>query len=430
MRASDKDKPMIRFSKTVLAVLLIVSSTSFAQGVGNSPYSTFGVGEVFGRSYAQFHGMGGSGVSVSNGIYTNSLNPALIAVNKFTVFEVGLLGNLRRLKDPNENRQTFGANLHYLSLTFPFGKKASMALGMHPYSTVDYESNFIQKARGSDQEVIYSYKGEGGVNKVSWALGYNPIKSLYIGAATDFYFGNILRTTTSTLKDQTNFQLNFNDRTSNKGAGLRAGTSWKQKIKKELFMNFGATYELKSNLRTANLQTSQAYGPNSAGGAEPIASLDTLGIPSVGTAVLPSQYRFGFSLEKPYKFTISADYAVQKWSQYRFNGVADANFKDAQTVALGAEYTPNANAAGFLKKTTYRLGYSNTTTQYFINNQRIKDNSISAGFMIPLGRSLSYANISLVAGQRGNATLIEEKYLRMVVGFTLNDRWFYKVKID
>jgi hypothetical protein len=430
MKASDKDKPMIRFSKAVFAILLIVSSSSFAQGLGNSPYSTFGVGEVLGRNFAQYHGMGGSGVSVANGIYTNSLNPALLAVNKFTVFEVGLLGNRRLLKDKDESQKAFGANLHYLNLTFPFGKKASMSIGMQPYSTVDYESRFVQKARGSEQEVIYSYKGEGAINKATWALGYNPVKSWYIGTAADFYFGNILRKTTSTLKNDPNYQLNFNDRTSTNGAGFRAGTAWKQKIKKELFLNFGATYELKTNIKTSNLQTSQAYAPDASGGTLPDTALDTLGVLTKGTAVLPPQYRIGFSLEKPYKFTISADYAVQKWSQYRMNGLADANFKDAQTIAIGGEYTPNANAAGFFKKTTYRLGYSNTTTQYFLNNQQIKDNSISAGLMIPLGRSLSYANISVVAGQRGNINVVEEKYLKMVVGFTLNDRWFYKVKID
>ena len=425
---------MNQFSKIVLIALLISSAATStqAQGLGNAPYSTFGVGEVFPRGFAQFYGMGGSGVSVANGIYTNTMNPALLAANHFTTFEVGLLGHYKRLQDVKESQKDFGANLHYLNLTFPLGKIGAASFGIQPYSTVDYESRFTKKAQGSNglQDVVYSYKGVGAVNKATLAAGFNPVKPWYIGLATDIYFGNILAQTNSRLKDQAEFLLKFNNKTSLNGTGLRLGTAWKQKINKDWNVNFGATYELKTRLNTTNLQTSQAFQLASDGSFLPVAAIDTLGQSTGGKTFLPPQYRFGFSVDSPYKFVFSADYSVAQWSKYSKNGNAEPVFRDANTIALGLDYTPGANSTSFFKKTSYRFGFASTNTQYFIANQQVKDNSVSLGFMFPVGRSLSYTNLSLVAGRRGNLATIKEDYIKIALGFTLTDLWFRKVKID
>ncbi len=63
--------------------------------------------------------MGGIGVSNSNGIYANSINPALLARNHYTVFEVGVNTELKTLQDYRQKQQVFGGNYESLQLTLP-----------------------------------------------------------------------------------------------------------------------------------------------------------------------------------------------------------------------------------------------------------------------------------------------------------------------
>jgi len=64
---------------------------------------------------------------------------------------------------------------------------------------------------------------------------------------------------------------------------------------------------------------------------------------------------------------------------------------------------------------------------------------VSVGFGLPItlrtygNRSAtSLLNFAIIAGQRGqkNANLLVEKFVRLSIGFSLNDKWFNKYKYD
>ena len=67
-----------------------------AQGLGNSPYSALGIGELYSPANVTNMGMGGIGISNASAFYLNLQNPALSARRtRFTVFEVGLMSETR-----------------------------------------------------------------------------------------------------------------------------------------------------------------------------------------------------------------------------------------------------------------------------------------------------------------------------------------------
>jgi hypothetical protein len=73
-----------------LLITACVFSTSQVQAQQtNSPLSYLGVGEVYSGGTAVNSMMGGAGVTSANGIYINTLNPAMLARNRYTVFEMG-----------------------------------------------------------------------------------------------------------------------------------------------------------------------------------------------------------------------------------------------------------------------------------------------------------------------------------------------------
>ncbi|TAE95888.1 MAG: hypothetical protein EAZ80_08905, partial [Runella slithyformis] len=117
------------------------TSQLLAQGLGNSPYSALGIGEQYSSGFSTNNGMGDVGVSSANGLYINPMNPALLVRNRYTTFDVGLLGNYKLLKDSRQQQREFGGNLGYIALSFPAGPKWSLGFSLKPYSYVNYQQN-------------------------------------------------------------------------------------------------------------------------------------------------------------------------------------------------------------------------------------------------------------------------------------------------
>jgi hypothetical protein len=89
-------RKLFRWSWVV--VLFFLQTKIFAQGLGNSPYSAIGLGELLSSAYSPNNGMGDAGVSSANPLYINALNPALLARNRYTMFDVGVIGQYKGLQ--------------------------------------------------------------------------------------------------------------------------------------------------------------------------------------------------------------------------------------------------------------------------------------------------------------------------------------------
>jgi hypothetical protein len=412
---------------------------SRGQGLGNSPYSTLGVGETFSGGFAVNQMMGGAGVAASNGIYINNLNPALLARNRNVVFDVGVLGQLKRLNDGRQQQQTAGGNLNYLALALPINRRWTASIGLRPYSYVDYEVRETKAVPGSIYFAEYTYSGRGGLNQVAFSNGFQITKSLYAGVVASYLFGGIDRDAVSRLRlyqdPPQDYSLTLRNRINYHDFQFKGGLAWRQKLQEKLFLTAAGTYDFGTNLRSDQLRSFEYL--NTTGTTIPGTVADTVNLNTGGTTRLAPAYRVGLALENPYKLTLSADLSVQQWSKFRgFNNTSnlDEKLADSYTISVGAEYTPNILAAsGYWNRVPYRLGFSYGKTPYAINGQQPTEWSITTGLSMPISRGgLSDLNLGFSYGQRGVAGngLIREQYGRVVLGVTLNDRWFLRQVID
>jgi hypothetical protein len=429
-----KQNLLMRFAASYL-IISTLAFDGFGQGVGNSPYSAIGIGEVVQSGYATNHSMGGSGVSFANGISINSLNPALLAKNHFTVFDVGLVGNIKTVQTATQSQKAFGMNLNYLALAFPIRPKYTMGVSFQPYTAIDNESRYSKAITGSvTDSAQYTYKSVGGVSRLAWTHGVQLGKSLYVGLEANYFFGSTERDTTTQLRlnDGQDYYLRYTNNTSYNGVGLKGGIAYQQKLNKKWQLNIGATYELQSTLKGNGLRSFSTLVA-SQNGPTLLKTPDTLAI-SRGKITLPDRYTIGISLESPFKWCFTADYSVQSWSKFRnFSGQADPNYTDSQTWSVGAEYLPNGTSTKYFNQVFYRIGFRSSQTPFTVYGTQISDQHLSLGTSLPLGRnSLKYANISVIFGKRGTIlnNLVQENYTRIVVGFTINEAWFQKIRID
>ena len=67
-----------------------------------------------------------------------------------------------------------------------------------------------------------------------------------------------------------------------------------------------------------------------------------------------------------------------------------------------------------------------------LEGESIDEFGISFGIGLPAGRLFTNANLGVEYGQRGttNAGLIQEDFFNVMIGLSLNDKWFIKRKFD
>lgn len=155
-----------------------------------------------------------------------------------------------------------------------------------------------------------------------------------------------------------------------------------------------------------------------------------------GKVKIPMMQSFGVGIKKGNYLTVLADVGYQQWSQFSFLGT-NQDLKDQWRFSGGIQYQPNRLAyerKDFFKRAFYRVGGRYNTGYLFLKGNHINEYAVSAGIGLPVGRYRVSTVVNLtaeygVAGTTQNS-LIQEKFLRFVVGFTFNDRWFVKPKYD
>ena len=416
----------------LIVLFLSVSPALWAQTILNSPYSYLGMGEIQSGNNVTQMMMGGIGVSNSNGIYTNVVNPALLARNRWTNLEVGVNTEYKTLQDYRQQQKVFGGNYQSLNLTLPITSRWTMSVGIRPHSAVEYETRSYRRLNllGVDS-LIYSYKGSGGVSKVSISNGVRVYKELYVGLQMDYLFGQVNRNVaTQNMSDGQYYKVQLEDLTSYSDFQFKAGFAYRAKLKPDMFLNLGATLDLNSSL---NAKQVKRFATMDLSGLTVI-NADTLEKSTAFVQQIPVAKRFGVSIEKAAKWMIGVDYTYTDWSKVNNNLGRSATLPASHKVSVGGEYTPDVESvSSYIKRTTYRFGasYEKTPYDFLGNGNYAVDKNLSLGIAFPL-RNLSFLNIAYQVGRRGLITEngMEEQYHRLTLGLTFSDLWFQKQKIN
>lgn len=428
------NKKVFTFLGLSLVFSLVFLSNLHAQTIVNSPLSYIGMGELYSPESPSNTMMGGIGVSNSNGIYSNQINPALLARNHYTMFEVGVNTELKNMQDYRQRQQSFGGNYQSFNLTIPvIPTRWTMSLGVRPYSSVNYETRSYRRLNvlGVDS-LLYSYKGQGGVSKLSISNGVRIGKDFYLGLETGFLFGAVNRNVgTQNLSDGQFYKIQLENQINYSDFTFKAGAAYRKILKNDIVLNVGATMDLSAKLNATGVKRFATYD---LGGLNIINS-DTLKSAIAITQQLPVSTRLGLSVERLAHWMVGVDYVRTDWSKVDNNLGRSTVLPVSQQISIGAEYTPDFESiSNYFKRVTYRIGVSQTSTPYDFagNGLYAKDQSLSLGLALPLRNFLNYVNVSYQIGKRGTLAdnSLEEQYHRVVIGLTLGDIWFRKLKID
>lgn len=421
---------------------MIISLSALGQAA-RSPFSTLGVGEIFGGSLIQNQGMGGTGVAHPQFWAVNNQNPALLINNYFTTFQAGALVESRTFKNDSASQKSVDGNLNYLVTAFPVMRSKknpnlmfwSTSVSLLPFSKVNYRLTYIDSIQGTtDNALLTIESGSGGLSQVSWANGFRITPELSVGLKASYVFG-------STVSDYANrlvvtdqsvpFVVGIRDQTYMKDFMFTGGLAFAKDslFSHDIRLSFGLTYAFATRLNTTTTTVQQRRLTTQT----PITS-DTL-ISGSGNITIPSALTLGFALNKGIDWAVSTEFSMQDWSAFESVHTEDEGLQKSWRLSLGGEITPDqTDFKSYLKRVTYRAGVSFEKTPYvnpnIANGKQLNDYGVNFGFSLPAGRSS--IDTAFRFGKRGNKgeTGIEETYFKIFFGITFVDQWFYRRRID
>jgi hypothetical protein len=446
-----------------LALVLFFSSIIFhqtvAQNMGNSPYSTYGMGDINTMGSIRNIAMGNTQVANHNAEFLNLSNPALLPVNKglnkdstikFTMLDFALFFSGKNMQQGDLKQSVSGLNLAYFTFLFPISKNWVSSVDLRPYSSIDnrYQQraplkNVATGENVADNTTVIEYFSQGSINQVTLGNGVDISKNISLGLNASYLFGSVNHQNTAFFNENTSvFNPNkigsiskdfFTAFQLKPGVAYRAMLKNKAGVHNGMFLNIGATFSQilnGSTKRSSNLifvNANQGQGVYS----------DTLQKTNYFDTKLPYEIASGISLEKTGRWTIAADFSFANWSVHK-DIYGQSFLKNSISAGLGFEWKPAKNLS--LKTWEYRAGFSYTQLPLVLNNTRLNDLAFSLGATVPVGRKdsrfkskpLNKINLAVVLGTRGttNQNLVKENYIKLNLGVLIQDKWFQRWKID
>ncbi|SHK15718.1 OmpP1/FadL family transporter [Hymenobacter psychrotolerans] len=438
-----------------LTVLGLGAAThSQGQNLGNSPYSRLGLGDTyFNAGGVRQMGMGGTGLAAPNGSQVNELNPALLYYTNRTTWEATAIGEYKTVSNSTTSQKTGSGKLGYLALSVPISSRWGAALGLKPFSSVDFESTEIMRVDNNPNlaQVLNRYKGEGELSEAYFAHGVRLAKGLSVGVAASYVFGSIdMNSSTQVVPDDVLTaggdidQTVLIDHIHYSDFKFRGGAHYRSKLSKTLNYNVAGTYSFQTKLNGERLLTlSRQTAVGSQIGENIVLESGE------GSATVPALAQFGLSLDNNRSWSASLDVAQQQWSKFRaFNqkgGTVGVPLDDTWRAALGGEFAPDPGSVdSYFKRVTYRAGIAVAQLPYRPGGQVLYDRSVSWGFSFPVSATALDAtilNLGFAYGQRGNTDVrelstglternVKETYIRAQLGVSINNRWFIKRRIE
>ncbi len=421
---------MIR--KIAFTLLFLTAFATYAQNGSISPYSFFGIGDQRSAATIENQQMGGLGM-YTDSIHINLQNPAAYGKLRLTTYAFGGAHREFRLKTFEEEQRTSVTNMEYITLAFPLGNRVGAGLGLKPRSSVGYALD-AESTNENGALVTNIFTGEGGLNQAFFSIGMQVLPNLHLGASIRFNFGLLEN---QRLQSVEGVQFGTIDSRSSDISGwdFNYGLTYTPKISESLTLFTSARVNTQANLVSTNSQQIGSFSVSSGDEVEVVdVDLDALGLRNTEIKI-PTRTSFGLGIGQDKKWFIGGEYSFQDYGSFDnpFVSVEGLEYTDASTYALGMYFIPDyASFSNYLKRVNYRAGLRYDKSGLVINGKEINNFGITFGFGLPLGGAFSNLNLGFELGRRGTsaANLVEESYLKIGVGLSLNDRWFQKRKIN
>ena len=407
---------------------------------------SMGLGALASQATSFNRGMNGLAYGFHERNQVNYANPASYAsVDSLSfIFDAGVSLQLTNFEENGNKVNAKNADIEYVVASFRAFKHVGVSFGLLPYTNVGYNFSNTQNVNAfpstSSVNATYSnaYNGSGGLHLVYLGAGWEPFKGFSFGANIGYLWGTLNRNSTNTYSDSYVNTLSKNYSAQVKSYKVDFGAQYTYAVDKKNELTLGLTYSLGHNLGTeaeCNLISTNSQTSIS----------DTTRYVVSNSLELPHTFGVGLMWNHNNRLKFGVDYQLQKWAKLKYpqlttvNGttsynLVDGQFNDCHKFTLGGDYCKGERYRGFFSRMHYRAGFSYASPYLKINGvDGPRELSASFGVGIPILNAYnnrSMLNISAEWVNQSVTGMIKENMFRINVGFTFNERWFAKFKVE
>ena len=426
-------------------ILLLFTSISFSQINTNSPYSFYGVGQIYPIGFSQNFSMSGLSNAVIDNHHLNFQNPASLSFLTITSVELGFNLSQINMQQGELNKSNTFSNILGFGMGFPISKKTSLAISFRPFSSIGYEIEYIVSQMNNkinSGDLTYNFSGNGGLNKAtisgSHKFSLNSNFTISAGLNLNYFFGTISKV--NLIEFESDDFVNYRENTSSfiRDIQLNYGLIIDRKINNKN-ISFGLIYSPQTNLASSQDIFANTY--TLSGASESFRDTIKDVNEQNGYMQFPTFLSVGLNLYNTNNWLLGIDYNFSNWKNYKlFNNTFDY-IENLNEFIIGGYFVPKFDDIhNYWNKVQYRLGvsfstgYLNLSSIQNINtgNELLRDLKLSIGFGMPIPKNTSQLNFGIQFGKRGSSdgSLVDEKYVNFIFSMTFNDKWFKKRKIE
>ena len=403
-----------------------------AQNEIRMPYSSYGIGTINHLSNGTLDAMGSVSYAMQNPYYINFRNPASYAAFDSLSFLADAAASIyySKLSQKGTGQKNSYAKPNYLAIGLPVTRHWRTSVGIKAFSTVGYEIATTKNVPNVG-EINYTYSGNGGLNQLYWGNAFRICKGLSIGLNASYMFGSIFATSNTEFDDNTFLNSYINDAYLVDGIYLEGGLQYFFNIGEKHKIGLGAVYsntayiwakeKLLINNYTGSFVSTSTY--------DTILYKDDLR----GTLNIPQSVGAGLSYAYNDKLIIAGDVTWQNWANFKFMKPCDS-LQNTILASFGAQYIPDPNSNKFFKKMAFRIGGRYSTGELMLRNKPISEFGVCFGVGVPLTSFNTHSSLNILFeyGRTGTLVndLIRQDYFRFSFCFTLQERWYQRVKLD
>jgi len=426
--------------------LVLLGVGALAQAYGSyTPYSIYGVGDLYGEGTAYNRSMAGVGIAVRNNHFINPVNPAAVTARDSLAFmaDYSLYHDSKIFSQDGMKSVSNVTNLGDLIISFPIYRSSAMMLGVMPLSNTGYGyvSTYNDPSLVADMgKVVYTASGIGGLYQIFAGAGVTFFDKLSIGAQAIYVFGNSQKKYYESISESSYLGATNGYNSILNGFTGKVGVQFEQKIA-EGKLTVGATYRFATKLKG----TVEGYRYSTGTAATDTLYQNVNDLSQLTKPVtLGDEIGIGISYNYRDKFTASFDYTRTDWSNSNFDktagfagntiaGSGNSIFSSAvsQAFRAGVEYVPNkGDIRYYFNRCSYKAGVYYKSDYFQLDGNNVNSKGVTLGITLPVFRWYNGLTLGVDLGQRANATMIKENYFKFSVGLNIFDIWFQQPKYD
>lgn len=426
-----------RVSIFIIAIIFAISG-AWGQSKTNSPYSIFGLGDLYSPGYVQFPEYGGAGTALLQKNIINFTNPAAyrgIDSMRF-VIDFAFNGNYKQLSDENSSTVDKDLNFTYYAIGFRAKPWWHISLGVTPMSNRNYRIGIVNNDFDIKSKTYYI--GSGNLNQVYFGSSFSITPNLSVGINVEYLFGVLTETKTILFPLEPfmrNTQEGYNRRIHD--IGFTTGLLYTKYLSNSKRMNFGLTYRPKKKI---NFTEDYLFGATTGSNLDNIENNSIIDTTKYSENVdkyfyLPHSFSLGVSYSEYLKRTVTFAFDYALWKETTNTSIENnlTEFQNSFRISGGYDFTPKWNSAtSYFKRSTYVFGAFFEQQYMKVNDQNINAFAFSAGIKMPIRRVNGIVNLGFEIGQKGmiKENLIRENYIKLNLKFNFREVWFFERKFD